>query len=89
MSEEKSNIAKEKLAKLVIDLRRAAEKLGDLAKTNTEAEDQLALGVLNDKAALYLQDVILMVADDRELDVAMVVEFVDLVENFVSEIDGI
>lgn len=89
MSENKSNIAKEKLAMLTGDLRRAAKKIGELASTHQELDDQIALGALNDRAALYLQDIILMVADDRDLDVPLVIEFIDLVEKFVTEIDGI
>ena len=89
MSEDKSNMAKEKLAKLTVDLNRSAKKIGELVKSNPDLDDQLALGALNDRAALYLQDIILMVADDRELDVPIIIEFIDLVENFVSEIDNI
>lgn len=89
MSQEMSNIAKEKLAALTADLKRAAVKIGQLAKENPDQEDQIALGILNDKVALYLQDVILMVADDRELDVPVVIEYVDLIEKVVSEIDSI
>lgn len=89
MSEDKSNMAKEKLARLTADLNRAAKKIGDLAKTNPDVDDQIALGALNDRAALYLQDIILMVADDRELDVPMAIEFIDLVEHFVAEVDAI
>lgn len=89
MSEDKSNMAKEKLAMLTVDLNRVAKKLGELVKTNPDLEDQIALGALNDRAALYLQDIILMVADDRDLDVPLVIEFIDLVENFVFEIDEI
>jgi hypothetical protein len=89
MSEDKSNIAKEKLAKMIDELRRAAQKIGELAKTNPDQDDQLALGVLNDKAALYLQDILLMVADDRNLDIPTVIEFIDLVEHFVAQVDEI
>lgn len=89
MSQEMSNIAKEKLAALTADLKRAAVKIGQLAKENPDQEDQIALGILNDKVALYLQDVILMVADDRELDVPVVIEYVDLIEKVVAEIDSI
>lgn len=89
MSEEKSNMAKEKLAMLTVELNRTAKKIGELVKTNPDLDDQLALGALNDRAALYLQDIILMVADDRDLDVPLVIEFIDLVENFVAEIDAI
>lgn len=89
MSEDKSNMAKEKLAMLTVDLKRSAIKIGELVKTNPDLDDQLALGALNDRAALYLQDIILMVADDRDLDVPLVIEFIDLVEQFVAEIDGI
>lgn len=89
MSEDKSNMAKEKLAMLTVDLKRSAMKIGELVKTNPDLDDQLALGALNDRAALYLQDIILMVADDRDLDVPLVIEFIDLVEQFVAEIDSI
>lgn len=89
MSEDKSNMAKEKLALLTVELNRTAKKIGELAKANPDLDDQLALGALNDRAALYLQDIILMVADDRELDVPLVIEFIDLVEKFVAEIDAI
>jgi hypothetical protein len=89
MSENKSVIAREKLARLTADLKRAAEKLGVLAQGNLPEEDLLAIGALNDRVAVYLQDIILMVVDTRDLDIDAVVEFVDLVEHFVAEIDGI
>jgi hypothetical protein len=89
MSENKSVIAREKLAKLTGEIKRAAEKLGELARGDLPEDDLLALGALNDRAAIYLQDIILMVVDTRDLDIDAVVEFVDLVEKFVAEIDGI
>lgn len=89
MSENKSVIAREKLASLTADLKRAAEKLGVLAEGDLPEEDLLAIGALNDRAAVYLQDIILMVVDTRDLDIDAVVEFVDLVENYVAEIDRI
>jgi hypothetical protein len=89
MSEDKNVIAKQKLIQLTNDLNRAATKIGHLAAQSQPEEDLVALGSLNDRAALYLQDIILMVADTRDLDIAAVVEFVDLVESFVAEIDKI
>jgi hypothetical protein len=89
MSEDKNVIARQKLVHLTNDLNRAATKIGHLAAQNQPEEDLVALGSLNDRAAIYLQDIILMVADTRDLDIAAVVEFVDLVESFVAEIDNI
>lgn len=89
MSDNKSVIAREKLASLTADLKRAAEKLGVLAQGDLPEEDLVAIAALNDRAAVYLQDIILMVVDTRDLDIDAVVEFVDLVENYVTEIDRI
>lgn len=89
MSDNKSVIAREKLASLTADLKRTAEKLGVLAQGDLPEEDLVAIGALNDRAAVYLQDIILMVVDTRDLDIEAVVEFVDLVESYVAEIDRI
>jgi hypothetical protein len=89
MTEDKSGIAREKLALLTTELKRSADKIAELAQSELSQDDQDALGALNDRVALYLQDIILMVSDDRALDIPAVIEFIDLVEHFVNEVDNI
>lgn len=86
MSEDYSAIAREKLSNLVQDLNSAASKL-ELLSTKTLPQDELlALSQLSDRVAIYLQDIVLMLADDSQLHIESVLEFVGLVEHCVEQI---
>lgn len=89
MSEDYSSIAREKLSNLVQDLNAAASKL-ELLSTKTLPQDELlALSQLSDRVAIYLQDIVLMLADDSQLHIESVLEFVGLVEHCVEQISQI
>lgn len=86
MSEDYSAIAREKLSNLVQDLNSAASKL-ELLSTKTLPQDELlALSQLSDRVAIYLQDIVLMLADDSQLHIESVLGFVGLVEHCVEQI---
>jgi hypothetical protein len=89
MTEDLSPIAREKLSKLIFELNDAATKLNALATKKLPKEDLVALGGLNDRVAVYLQDILLMLADTSPLHIEAVMEFIELVENCVDQIGQI
>ena len=89
MSDDKNLAAKEKLAFLAGEIERVAIKIGHLITTHEDPDDLKALAKLNDRAALYLQDIALLISDERELDIPTMLDFIDLVEHYVDQIDSI
>lgn len=79
-------IAREKLTMLVPVLKEAASKLERLSKIDLSKEELLALGRLNDRVAVYLQEIVLMLADDSDLQIDAVVEFIEMVEFCADQI---
>ncbi|WP_274644614.1 hypothetical protein [Pseudomonas serbica] len=86
MTEDLSPIAREKLTKLILELNDAATKLNTLSMKKLPKEDLVALGGLNDRVAVYLQDIVLMLADTSPLHIEAVMEFIGVVENCVDQI---
>lgn len=89
MTEDLSPIAREKLSKLILDLNDVATKLNELSTKKLPKEDLVALGGLNDRAAVYLQDIVLMLADTSPLHIEAVMEFIGVVEHFIAQVDDI
>lgn len=89
MTQNMNPIAREKLAKLVPVLKEAASKLERLSKTELPKEELVALGQLNDRVAVYLQEIVMMLADDSPLQIDAVVEFIEVVEFCADQIEQI
>lgn len=87
MTENMTPIAREKLTKLVPVLQEAATKLERLSKTELPQEELVALGQLNDRVAVYLQEIVLLLADDSPLQIEAVVEFIEVVEYCAQQIE--
>ncbi len=89
MSKDLSGVAKEKLSKLVFDLERTIKKISELIEITSDNDDLFALGALNDRAALYLQDILLIMLDERPMNIDAVIELIDLAEHFIDQVDSI
>lgn len=89
MSDDKNLAVKEKLAFLMVEIERASKKIGVLIASHNDPEDIKALAKLNDRTALYAQDIAIMLMEEREFDIPSIIEFFDLVEHFVEQIDSI
>ena len=89
MTQNMNPIAREKLTKLVPVLNAAASKLESLSKTELPKEELVALGQLNDRVAVYLQEIVMMLADDSPLQIDAVVEFIEVVEFCANQIEQI
>ncbi|WP_338923674.1 hypothetical protein V0M98_36225 (plasmid) [Pseudomonas silesiensis] len=89
MTEDLSPIAREKLSKLILDVKDAATKLESLSTQPLPTEELVALGQLNARLAIYLQDIVLMLAETSPLNIQATMEFIELVEHCVEQINQI
>lgn len=86
---EKNKLIRKKLSGLVHSLKEATDLLVILSRKRLSTDDMRAVGELNDRCALYLQEIMLLLSKDQSYNVVSTLDFVDQVEYLVHEIKSI